>query len=43
MTIDNVLDLFFSLCGGTDLFYFATALVALSGIISVLVRRFQNV
>jgi len=43
MPVDAILDVFFSFLGGTDAFYLACAAIALCGIFSVLVRRFQDV
>jgi hypothetical protein len=43
MPIDDILNLFFSVCGGIDLFFLACAFVVLGGIFSVLVSRFYNV
>jgi len=43
MVIDGILDLFFSLGGGTDLFYFSCACIIIGGIFSVLIRRFKDI
>ena len=43
MIIDAILDLFFSLSGGQDLFFLGCASIIIAGIMAPLINRFKNV